>query len=92
MTPFLEWIGFFPAAVSAVHALYALARMWQRRPWARSARPSLGHGRPLDDAHRCGCGCAAVTPVDATTDPVVEVRVTVSLPGGAESRAEQRPW
>ncbi|WP_369383894.1 hypothetical protein [Streptomyces sp. cg36] len=39
MTPSLEWTGYLPAAVSAVHALGALARLCRERGPARGKPP-----------------------------------------------------
>ncbi|BDM74949.1 hypothetical protein HEK616_84360 (plasmid) [Streptomyces nigrescens] len=81
MTPALELTGYLPVAVSAVHALGTLVRLF----WERS--PSGGRLRPANegdqDPQGCGGPCrgaahvAAVVRLEVAAQPPVSVRIAV---------------
>ncbi|MFE4856377.1 hypothetical protein [Streptomyces sp. NPDC056670] len=84
MTPFLDWLGSLPAAVSAVHALAVLLRAGRNRRGPRTAGD--GSGGP----------CATVVRVEGATHSAVTVTVRLVPPGvgpaagGAHPAAEER--
>ncbi|MFI9769600.1 hypothetical protein ACIHJG_22415 [Streptomyces sp. NPDC052415] len=93
MTPFLEWTGYVPAAVSAVHALGALVRVWRQKSAGREAARShaglAAEGRQEDPVER-----DPAAPADAPcTDVVVRIDLTVRVVGGdAAADAERGAW
>ncbi|WP_053686514.1 MULTISPECIES: hypothetical protein [unclassified Streptomyces] len=99
-TPFLEWTEHVSAAVSAVHALLALAGSLRRTPAAKTDRP-----RTAGEVEEEGCSCYARTlavrvEVACAVEAVVVVRLDASAqaPAGAaavpdgSSGGERGPW
>ncbi|GGX21147.1 hypothetical protein [Streptomyces noursei] len=97
MTPPLEWTGYLPAAVSAVHALSVLLRLRRERvPDGGGPRRSHGAaGRRGHEEHRCIAGPSMVR-VDVTVPPTAValhvVITTDSVPGGGTAGEERDPW
>ncbi|CAM5239897.1 hypothetical protein AB0M94_03470 [Streptomyces xanthochromogenes] len=85
MTPFLDWLGSVPAAVSAVHALAVLLQRGRRN-----------RRRPLTAQGGCGAPSATVVRVEGGTGAAVTVTVRFVPPlaapaaGGAQPAAEGR--
>ncbi|GGT26572.1 hypothetical protein GCM10010222_80480 [Streptomyces tanashiensis] len=91
MTPFLEWIGCVPAAVSAVHALGALERVRQKK--AADSEPAA----LLTSGQHHGCDILAVTGCqgDAAGAKAVAMRVEFTFRaafGCGASGSEDEPW
>ncbi|MFF3088839.1 hypothetical protein ACFVRB_27935 [Streptomyces nojiriensis] len=99
-TPFLEWTEHVSAAVSAVHALLALAGSFRRSPAAKTDSP---HTAGEAEEEECGCsaGTLAVSVEVASTGAIgVAVQidafaqvpvVTGAVPDGS-SGGERGPW
>ncbi|UQA90726.1 hypothetical protein [Streptomyces halobius] len=91
MTSSLEWTGYLPAAVSAVHALGAVVRMyWERRPVAGKSRQAGSAEAPC----RCVTGVPVVQ-VDVAAEVPATVRVTVGAGrplDDATAGEESGPW
>ncbi|MFF4954961.1 hypothetical protein ACWC2K_19185 [Streptomyces chattanoogensis] len=100
MTPSLEWTEHLPAAVSAVHALGALVRLyWDRGPVAGKARRSRAAEGPRD--RECHCRCDAGVPIvrvnvaaEMAEVPVAVRVAAVAGPGESCATAgeEPGPW
>lgn len=93
MTPFLEWTGYIPAAVSAVHALGALVRVWRQKSASREAVQSdavlQAPGRE-DQAES-----VPVADIDApcSAGVVMRIELTVRVVAGATTADSERgPW
>ncbi|MFF3346616.1 hypothetical protein [Streptomyces sp. NPDC002779] len=94
MTPFLEWTGYVPAAVSAVHALGALVRVWRKKSAGREAAQSDA-GLAAGGSQEGRVESVPVAPVAAPCGGVVVVRVelTVRVGGGdAAAESERGAW
>ncbi len=102
----LEWTGYLPAVVSAVHALGVVLRLcWERVPGGGGpggSRTAGGRGG-LEKRHakwreKCRCdGGPLVVRVGVATPPPVsvplQVVVTVEVvPGGGMAGEEWGPW
>ncbi|REK84646.1 hypothetical protein DY245_42040 [Streptomyces inhibens] len=97
MTPSLEWTGYLPAAVSAVHALGSLVRLcWERSPVGGKTRRSRAAEGPWDCEGRCWCVAGVpVVRVDVAAEVPVMVRIAVAVGpagSGATAGGEPGPW
>lgn len=94
MTPSLEWTGFLTAAVSAVHALGTLLRLyWERRPAGGKAGRSPAVEGPWCCEGRCRSapGVAAVRVEVAAGDAVLVCIVVAAGPVGSDMTAGGGP-
>ncbi|MGW0917063.1 hypothetical protein ACWD1Z_35970 [Streptomyces sp. NPDC002784] len=93
MTPFLEWTGYVPAAVSAVHALGALVRVWRKKSAGREAAQSDA-GLQAVGGQESRVESVPVAPVAAPCgDVVVRIELTVRVGGGdTAAESERGAW
>ncbi|MFG2484988.1 hypothetical protein ACGFSI_19805 [Streptomyces virginiae] len=83
MTAFMEAAGYIPAAVSALHALGAVVRLWQHRRSGKSGPCRCAHPAVREDAETSGDHVsAAQTGTSAAAAPVVVVAIAPPA-GGA---------
>lgn len=84
--PSLEWIGHVPTAVSAVHALVALASLCRR---STAGRPDTRRDAVAEPVVPKQCGGAAeevvVVRVEVTVDTEIMVRLEVAAATGASA-------
>ncbi len=97
MTPPLEWTGYLPAVVSAVHALGVLLCLCRERVpgGGEPRRPRVAEEQPGREECGCVAGPSAVR-VDVAAPPAAaSLRVVVVAgitPGGGMAGEERVPW
>ncbi|WP_030873599.1 hypothetical protein [Streptomyces sp. NRRL F-2747] len=83
MTAFMEAAGYFPAVLSALHALGALVRLWQHRRVGESGPCGCAPPAAGEDPGRRGDGeLTHQTPIVTSAGPIITVTVE-GFPAGA---------
>lgn len=95
MTPSLEWTGYVPAAVSAVHALGALARLCRQSAVSWKTTRSQASRGTRKARHSQLVTQVLVVRWEIAEVGTVEAEITVDVAPAASGRAagrERGPW
>ncbi|MDX3540606.1 hypothetical protein PV721_41205 [Streptomyces sp. MB09-01] len=82
MTAFMEAAGYVPAALSALHALGAVVRVWQHRRSGKSGPCRCARPAEREDAGAPGDHAAAANTLTASAVPGPAVVVAIAPPAG----------